>query len=211
MSICNLPLVVNYYQKLSDSEFLMLIFQHGRMLLPMDTTAEGPIYVNEKQFNAIIRRRKARAKAEKENNLIKVRKVCNRCEVFNILRFMYSCMTNNNSSYYLFELSIFGRPYQSFKGLNIINLQSFHFIYHLVANTCDTFNLHFYNSQKNHHIFTVGGIILTFLLLIYGLRFHCMLIEFSLSCSHICTCRVTFMQRAELGTVVVVFLTQKKK
>ncbi|XP_064952376.1 nuclear transcription factor Y subunit A-4-like isoform X2 [Musa acuminata AAA Group] len=47
---------------------------HGRMLLPMDTTAEGPIYVNEKQFNAIIRRRKARAKAEKENNLIKVRK-----------------------------------------------------------------------------------------------------------------------------------------
>ncbi|XP_020575373.1 nuclear transcription factor Y subunit A-7-like isoform X2 [Phalaenopsis equestris] len=47
---------------------------HGRMLLPLNMTAETPIYVNAKQFHGIIRRRKARAKAEMKNKLVKIRK-----------------------------------------------------------------------------------------------------------------------------------------
>lgn len=47
---------------------------NGRMLLPLNLTAEGPIYVNPKQYHGIVRRRQARAKAEMHNKLIKVRK-----------------------------------------------------------------------------------------------------------------------------------------
>lgn len=48
--------------------------QNGRVLLPMEMP-EGLVYVNGKQFHAILRRRKARAKAEKDSKTRKVRKV----------------------------------------------------------------------------------------------------------------------------------------
>nr|WOL23165.1 nuclear factor Y subunit A10 [Sedum plumbizincicola] len=47
----------------------------GRMMLPLDLSSDdGPIYVNAKQYNGIIRRRLHRAKAELVSRTIKARK-----------------------------------------------------------------------------------------------------------------------------------------
>lgn len=47
----------------------------GRVPLPLDLIEDEPVFVNVKQFHAIMRRREQRAKLETQNKLIKARKV----------------------------------------------------------------------------------------------------------------------------------------
>uniref|UniRef100_A0A0A8YMZ0 Nuclear transcription factor Y subunit n=1 Tax=Arundo donax TaxID=35708 RepID=A0A0A8YMZ0_ARUDO len=54
--------------------YTMRSMSGGRILLPLNEPADAPIYVNPKQYEGILRRRRARAKAERENRMVKGRK-----------------------------------------------------------------------------------------------------------------------------------------
>ncbi|KAF0923701.1 hypothetical protein E2562_006675 [Oryza meyeriana var. granulata] len=68
----NYPCIDQCYGLLTT--YAMKSMSGGRMLLPLNAPADAPIYVNAKQYEGILRRRRARAKAERENRLVKGRK-----------------------------------------------------------------------------------------------------------------------------------------
>ena len=74
-SICN-PFMIYLPLKFCQIHHpQMLGIAPGRVPLPLDLPQDEPIYVNPKQYHAILRRRQYRAKLEAQNKLSKARKV----------------------------------------------------------------------------------------------------------------------------------------
>lgn len=53
----------------------MLGINQSRVPIPLDCAESLPVYVNAKQFRAILRRRQIRAKLEAQKKILKARKV----------------------------------------------------------------------------------------------------------------------------------------
>ncbi|XWS20099.1 hypothetical protein CRYUN_Cryun31cG0071900 [Craigia yunnanensis] len=67
------PSQVDYSKSIIHHPRMMAMLP-GRVPLPLDLTEDEPVYVNAKQYHAILRRREYRAKLEAQNKLIKIRK-----------------------------------------------------------------------------------------------------------------------------------------
>lgn len=82
----------------------MLGINQTRVPIPLDCAESLPVYVNAKQFRAILRRRQIRAKLEAQKKILKARKVLLCMDIY---IYMHVCMFTQKISN-AFSSNIFG-------------------------------------------------------------------------------------------------------